>query len=181
MRPIRRFNLIVGVWLSLGVGCATAQAGDAQYSWKATLNGACARCVSASSERTVRWADIPEHAVIYSFTGEFAHQTRWAMVNLDNGLETTCLLNLTTTSTSIDSCDHKLVDDAALGKLRIAAARLWQSAPLRPNEISIAPGTAEEAYVIAGRRMVSFSRWIKSQSYIISSLKAALGDADVSD
>jgi len=29
--------------------------------------------------------------------------------------------------------------------------------------------------------MVSFSRWIKSQSYIISSLKAALGDADVSD
>ncbi len=169
-------DLPVLAGLALAFGCAAAEAEKAQPSWTMAMAASCPRCVSASPERHHQWAHIPERAVIYSFTGEFAHATDWAMVNLDNGDITSCRLTFTRSRVDSVGCNHTTTTSTALESLRASAEKLWRSEPPLPSEIGFAPGTVEEAYVVAGPRMVRFSRWTKSEDYLVTALKTALGD-----
>src|SRR5271154_220516 len=92
MRRGRQMECIKALVVALVLGgCARASPiHDAQEravigDWVSAITDTCQRCASAKWDRGHAPVSLPERAVVYSFTGEFATRVQWWLINLDTG------------------------------------------------------------------------------------------------
>jgi len=161
---------ILGSVLNSGVDAHSRTA--SATSWTTTLGADCRRCVAAASSRKEAPVPIPERAITYSFTGEFAHSANWWLLNLDTG-EITKWEAVTndagerkTATTSVGT-----VSVHNLERVRAAAAALWRSKPHAPM---VSPGAEEDDYVFSGSRLVAFDRFSRNDRDIVAAIECAL-------
>lgn len=153
------------------IAAAAAPAVD----WNSALAEPCPLCVAAKDERARAPVPIPNRAVVWSFSGEFARGGQWWLIDLDTGQVTQC-------EWVSGSAAHRMikqigvVDPEAQTNVRAAAARLWRSTG--SDMVYIAPGAIEDDVVVSGTRMIAFSRADPNNNYIVSAIEAALSSAN---
>ncbi|HEY3811728.1 MAG TPA: hypothetical protein VGL66_00760 [Caulobacteraceae bacterium] len=141
--------------------------------WRATVSAPCPRCVDAELGRKDEPLPIPERAIVFSFTGEFATEGNWLMVDLDTGQVT----ERAWTRKSMTVRQRGVLKPKALSLLRTAAAERWRSPPLAHP--TIPPGTVEEDYIISGARLMAFSRFAPEDKAFVDRLTKALREVGI--
>jgi hypothetical protein len=140
--------------------------------WIPTLNEKCGRCVSAKSIRGTSPVPLPERAIIYSFTGEFAKHVDWWLINLDTGQIIRWEAILTGAGERKETITaFGTINPSTLERVRASAAILWRSQPYLPVR---SPGTVEEDYVVSGSQMVAFSRFAPDDRDIVAAINSSL-------
>jgi hypothetical protein len=142
--------------------------------WTSKLDENCRRCVSAKSFRDTAQIPLPERAIVYSFTGEFAHKVDWWLVDLDTG-EITKRESISNNAREWNTTTNHvgIVDPNALVRLRDSASTIWRSDPY--NLVGwLSPGADEEDFVVSGSRLVAFSRFAPNDHFIVTAINSAL-------
>jgi hypothetical protein len=134
--------------------------------WSVSLRGPCPRCMTSTTERANAPVPIPQRAIVYSFTGEFATETSWWLIDLDTGQVTL----RRTTSQSSTTTEPNMLDPAKLENLRRVAVRAWR-ARFSMRLPAMAPGTSIDAYVVSGGRMVDFNPLERRDDFITKAVQ----------
>jgi hypothetical protein len=143
---------------------AMAASGD----WSTALSGSCPRCVASTGERANAPVPIPQRAIVYSFVGEFASESRWWLIDLDTGQ---VILRRTSRDSSTTTMPFAL-DQTKLNDLRRIAVRTWHSRlPMRP---AMAPGTTVDAYIVNGGQLSRFNPLEPADDFITKAVEGAI-------
>jgi hypothetical protein len=160
--------LVTSALAALDAGANAASPAD----WTVTLDHPCRRCLPAETVRKDAPTPIPNRAVIYSFTGEFAHRATWWLINLDTGKVTNRESVSKAGKWETTTGNFGVLNPDALAAIRAAAAAVWRSEPFKTLELI--PGADVEDFVISGSRQVAFRRFTPRDHQIVAAIEAAL-------
>jgi hypothetical protein len=101
---------------------------------------------------------LPSRAIVYSVTGEFAHESQWWMIDLDYGRVTLITYRWTPPSkqNSEEISKNCVLDMPNLLSARRIATDMWQSDLPQIEERFPAPGATSDTYIISAGRVAQY-------------------------